>query len=428
VADRKVFYSQQRRGKNHLKSEELWTISQSNCKIVRLGIDLGMIERQLKDKIIQSSQQYPVVAILGPRQSGKTTLVRQAFPDAQYLNLEEPDTRLFAQKDPRAFLSGLGNQVILDEVQRVPDLLSYLQVKVDQEKTLGRFILTGSQHILLHEKISQTLAGRIVLFYLLPFSLDELSQAHIEILDYQKFLFTGFYPPIYDRGLNPTEWLLNYSQTFIERELRLLTNITNLHSFSVFIRLCAGRIGQLLNLSAIANETGISVNTAKSWLSLLQTSFIVFLLQPHHRNFNKRLVKMPKIYFYDIGLVTALCGISSQSQLTSHYLRGSLFENLIIAELMKWQYNQGRQPGLFFWRDKVGHEVDCIIESAVGLIPVEIKAGATVADDFFKNLHYWQKLDPLNNRSCYLIYGGDQPQKRSIGQVLPWKQITDIFK
>ena len=400
---------------------------QSHCKIVQSSLYLHMIYRNISERIIDASKRYPVVAIVGPHQSGKTTLVKQVFKKSAYVNLEEPDIRLFAQNDPRAFLNSYPDAVSIDEVQRVPDLLSYIQVIADRESTSGRFILTGSQNISLQEKISQTLAGRVALFSLLPFSLSELERNPLRFSDIHNFLFTGFYPPVYDKHYPVSEWYVNHIQTYIEKDVRQLLNITNLHTFTLFLKLCAGRTGQLLNYSALANEAGIAVNTVKSWLSLLQTSFIIFLLQPHHKNFNKRLVKMPKLYFYDVGLASALLGLTNSSQMVNHYLRGGLFENMIIAELIKSRFNYGLQSNLFFWRDKLGREIDVIVDSGDSLFPVEIKVGATIAEDFFKNLNYWRKLNGTSEKGGYLIYGGDQIQKRSGSTVLPWRQATDIF-
>ena len=385
-----------------------------------------LINRIVAKKIKKLFKQFPVISIVGPRQSGKTTLVRYAFQDMEYISLEDLDTREYASKDPRGFLLTYKNGCIIDEAQRVPELFSYIQTLVDNKRKSGQFVLTGSQHFLLQENISQTLAGRTSIIKLLPFSLEELKKASYKITDIDTFLFRGFYPRIYDKKLNPCDWYPNYIQTYIERDIRLIKNVSNLDSFQKFIKLCAGRIGQILNLSAIGNDCGITHNTAKSWISLLQTSFIVFLLKPHHKNFNKRLVKMPKLYFYDTGLACSLLGIENKKQLVSHYLRGSLFESFLISEIMKGRFNQGLEPRCYFWRDKTGHEIDCIIERAGSLIPIEIKAGKTIANDYFDGLKYWTKLSSGKKRNTYVVYGGDETQKRSIGNIVSWRNISSI--
>jgi len=277
-----------------------------------------VIKRQIQEKLIQLSGQFPVVAVVGPRQSGKTTLVKMTFKDKSFLNLEEPDTRLFAQNDPRSFLSTSKSGLIIDEAQRVPDLFSYIQSIVDENKAPGSFIITGSHNFLMQEKISQTLAGRVAILTLLPFSIDEL-RGEDTLEDFSTYIFKGFYPPIYDRKIEPSDWYPNYIRTYLERDVRLIKNIPDLNSFTLFVKLCAGRIGQLLNLSSLAVEAGISVNTAKSWLSVLEASYIIYRLEPHFQNFNKRLVKMPKLYFYDTGLACSLLGLESVTQINTHY-------------------------------------------------------------------------------------------------------------
>ncbi|MGB5288910.1 MAG: ATP-binding protein, partial [Ignavibacteriaceae bacterium] len=323
-----------------------------------------MIKRQIQEKLVQLAEQFPVVAIVGPRQSGKTTLVKMSFKEKTYLNLEEPDTRLFAQTDPRSFLSGSKSGLIIDEAQRVPDLFSYIQSIVDESKTPGQFIITGSHNFLMQEKISQTLAGRVAILTLLPFSLEEIRREDSEE-DFPNYIFSGFYPPIYDRKIEPSDWYPNYIRTYLERDVRLIKNIPDLNSFTLFVKLCAGRIGQLLNLSSLAIEAGISVNTAKSWLSILEASYIAYRLEPHFQNFNKRLVKMPKLYFYDTGLACSLLGLESVDQISTHYLVGSLFENLVLSDLIKHKMNYGLNNNFYFWRDKLGREVDCLIESGL---------------------------------------------------------------
>ena len=386
-----------------------------------------MIKRQIQEKLVQLAEQFPVVAIVGPRQSGKTTLVKMSFKEKTYLNLEEPDTRLFAQTDPRSFLSGSKSGLIIDEAQRVPDLFSYIQSIVDESKTPGQFIITGSHNFLMQEKISQTLAGRVAILTLLPFSLEEIRREDSEE-DFPNYIFSGFYPPIYDRKIEPSDWYPNYIRTYLERDVRLIKNIPDLNSFTLFVKLCAGRIGQLLNLSSLAIEAGISVNTAKSWLSILEASYIAYRLEPHFQNFNKRLVKMPKLYFYDTGLACSLLGLESVDQISTHYLVGSLFENLVLSDLIKHKMNYGLNNNFYFWRDKLGREVDCLIESGLEKIIIEIKAGKTINADFFTGLNFYKGLTDDKNIFSYLIYGGQKEEARSSGKVLPWYKVMKVFE
>lgn len=386
-----------------------------------------MITRILTKKLLLSARTFPIVSVIGPRQSGKTTIVKTAFPNKEYISLEEPDIREYALTDPRGFLSDYPKGAILDEIQRAPQLFSYLQTIVDNKNKPGLFILTGSQNFLMQENISQTLAGRTSILKLLPLALSELKETPFLCDNYEEYLFKGFYPRLYGKKINPRDWYLNYIQTYVERDLRLIKNVTDLSAFQTFVKMCAARTGQLLNLSSLANDCGITHNTAKSWLSILESSFIIFLLRPHHKNFNKRLVKMPKIYFFDPGLACSLLGIENQKQLASHYLKGMLFETLLLSELMKHRYNNGLKSIYYFWRDKTGYEIDCIIESADKLIPVEIKSGKTASEEYFKNLNYWNKLAGKNPADSYMIYGGDKPQKRSTGNLLSWKNLKPLF-
>jgi len=396
-------------------------------KLYYLCYGLTMITRIMQEKLIDLAGKYPVVSVIGPRQSGKTTLVRATFPEKRYVSLEDPDTREFAQSDPRGFLTTHSDNVILDEVQRVPQLFSYIQTIVDRGQQSGQFVLTGSNNYLLQENLSQTLAGRVAILKLLPLSIEEIVNAGYQINNYEEYIFKGLYPRIYDHLLNPEIWYANYIQTYIERDVRLIKNISDLGAFQRFIKLCAGRIGQLLNLSSLGNDCGISHNTAKSWLSILESSFIVFLLQPHYENFSKRLVKQPKIYFYDPGLAASLLGIESEGQLNTHYLKGGLFETFIIAELTKYRFNRSLEPQLYFWRDNKGSEVDCIIEFQNSLIPVEIKAGKTINLDYFKMLSYWNSLAAGKAGSSFLIYGGNESQRRSQAYVIGWYDATKVY-
>lgn len=385
-----------------------------------------MITRELTPYLIKRASQLPIVGVIGPRQSGKTTLVKEAFANKPYVSLEDLDTRQYASEDTRGFLANFPNGAIFDEAQKVPELFSYLQTLVDSQNTPGQFILTGSQHFLLLEKISQSLAGRISLLTLLPLSCRELSQANLLAEDYLNLIFKGGYPRLYQFNLSPEEWYPEYIQTYIERDLRQLKNVHDLATFHRFVKMCAGRVGQLLNLSALANDCGITHNTAKSWISLLESSFIIFLLQPYHENFGKQLTKSPKLYFYDLGVACSLLDIATEQQLQTHYLRGGLFENLIISEIIKSYLNHGQHPQLFFWRDKHGHEIDCLIKKSDKLFALEIKSSQTIANDFFANLKYWQNLSGNPATQSALIYGGNQIQQRSLARVYPWQKVDEI--
>lgn len=384
-----------------------------------------MIERTIGSTLIHLSKKFPVVAILGPRQSGKTTLAKYLFPKKAYVSLEDLDMREAAKDDPRGFLASYQEGAIFDEIQRVPHLLSYLQTFVDERQKPGLFVITGSQNILLQEHLSQTLAGRAVILKLLPFSFEEIKS----IKDYapktlEGYLFRGGYPRIYDKKLKPPEWYPSYTETYLERDVRMIKNISDLHLFQKFVKLCAGRVGQLLNLSSIGNECGLSHNTARSWLSILETSYLVFLLKPHHENFNKRIIKMPKLYFYDTGLLCSLLGIHHANQLNTHYLKGSIFESFVVSELIKKKFNRGENSNIYFWRDKSGYEIDVVIEENNQLYPLEIKVGKTVNRDFFKNLEYWNKISKWKSKKQFLVYGGEQRQERNQVKIIGWQDIS----
>ncbi len=382
-----------------------------------------MLSRNAENYLHEIARGYYIVAVTGPRQAGKTTLVKHVFADKKYISLEDPDEREFAQQDPRRFLDRLPEGAILDEVQRCPDLFSYLQVRVDNDRQPGQFILTGSQQFGLLREISQSLAGRVGLLELLPFTYSEIKETRTVPDNLDKLLIQGLYPPLYDRDLNPANWYKNYVQTYIERDVRQLLNIRNLSIFQRFFRLCAARIGQLLNLNNLANECGISHNTARAWISILEASYIVFLLQPHHRNYNKRLVKTPKLYFYDSGLASWLLGIKDAEQLSIHTARGALFEAWVISELIKNRYNRGQQSNLFFWRDHIGNEVDVIIEDGDRLYPVEIKSGQTINSSAFTGLKKWIKLAGNDAGKAYLCYGGEDDYERAETSVIGWKSL-----
>ena len=383
-----------------------------------------MISRIISTKLKELIKQYPVVALTGPRQSGKTTLVKHLFSDLPYVSLEDPDIRDFAAHDPRGFLGAYPDGLIIDEVQRVPNLFSYIQTRVDRIGKEGLYILTGSFNFSLMEGISQSLAGRVGLLELLPFSFSELQDAQKLPCSLEDLLFTGFYPRIYDKIIPPGEWYANYVNTYLERDVRSLKNIADLGMFQRFLKMCAARSGQLLNLSALGDDCGITHNTARSWLSVLETSFIIFLLRPHHKNFNKRIVKSPKLYFYDTGLLSYLLGIQSPENLSVHSYRGHIFETWAVSELLKGRLNRGLRGNLYFWRDNTGHEIDCLIDQGIDLIPVEIKSGKTVTTDFFKGLNYWKKISKLPDSETYLIYGGEMDQKRKNTDVYGWKTFA----
>lgn len=384
------------------------------------------IEREMKDKLLERVEKFPVIAVTGPRQSGKTTMVKRLFPEKKYVSMENPDTREFAHSDPRGFLETCREGAVIDEAQRTPLLFSYIQTEVDEKKIMGQFVLTGSQNFLLLEKVTQSLAGRVALLKLLPFACNEIQHIIPEDQSYEKLIHRGFYPAIYDRNIEPEDYFPNYTQTYIERDVRSFQNIQDLNTFQTFLKLCSGRIGQLLNISSLATDCGISQPTARQWLNILEASYIVYRLQPHHENFNKRLVKMPKLYFYDTGLACSLLSIHSSEQVLSHYNRGALFENLVISELIKNSYNAGREHNLYFWRDKNGNEIDILMEYARRIVPVEIKSGKTVSRDYFTGLNYWKKISG-SNQAGYLVYGGSEYQERSGATVLPWNRFNLLF-
>ncbi|OGT23060.1 MAG: AAA family ATPase [Gammaproteobacteria bacterium RIFCSPHIGHO2_02_FULL_42_13] len=385
-----------------------------------------MIKRQLSRKIKEIAKKMPVVALVGPRQSGKTTLAKHAFPNYKYASLEDLDIRQYAKTDPRGFLTDYCDGAILDEIQHVPELFSYIQTHVDQNDKPGQFILTGSQNFLLLESISQTLAGRISLLTLLPFSTTELANNHYQLSHLEDILFQGLYPRIYKHKIKPTDWYPDYIRTYLERDIRQIKNVHDLSVFHKFLKLCAARTGQLLNLSSLAADCGITHVTARAWISLLETSYIVFLLQPYHNNFGKQLTKSPKLYFYDTGIVCSLLDIENSKQLSTHYIKGYLFETFIISEFVKTFYNSGKTPELYFWRDKSGHEIDCLIKQATYLTPIEIKSSRTIANDFFETLYYWDQLTQMQEQA-FLIYGGDTDQKRNIATVLSWHHLSKVF-
>lgn len=383
-----------------------------------------MIERILKSKLIEMANKYPIVTLTGPRQSGKSTLLRNSFQDYEYVSLEDPDMRLFATDDPRGFLSTYPDKTIIDEVQRVPSLFSYVQTHTDKENKEGMYMLAGSHNFLLMESVNQSLAGRTAILKLLPFSHYEMEKGKILPSNVNEEIFKGAYPRIYDKDINPDDYYPFYIQTYVERDVRLLRNIGDLSKFIKFLKLCAGRIGQLLNLSSLANECGISVTAATNWLSILEASYICYLLKPDYNIYAKRLVKTPKLYFYDTGLACSLLDIQNAEQITTHFLRGGLFENLVINEFVKESYNRGIEPGLSFWRDSTGNEVDLLRMVSGKQYAYEIKSGATYSPDFFKGISKWAKLSDASTEQCFAIYNGDRDIKTSVGQVNGWNHFS----
>ena len=385
-----------------------------------------MIRREITPFLVKLFQQYPFVTLTGPRQSGKTTLCRMAFPHLKYVNLEAPDQREFAESDPRGFLSRLGTGAILDEIQRVPELPSYLQVLADEEGRNSLFVLTGSEQLGISESISQSLAGRTALLRLLPFSLAEREETGAgNAVD--EILYSGFYPRIHDRKLEPRQALGDYFETYVERDVRRIGEIRNLPGFRRFVRLCAGRVGQLVNLASLGADTGVSHTTARHWLALLEASYIVFRLPPYYANIRKRLVKSPKLYFYDVGLASYLIGIEHAGQIATHPLRGALFENAVVVETLKYRFNRGRRSNLSFFRDKRGLECDILYETGDGIGAIEVKAGATIASDYFRALKRVAKVLPRISSKA-VVYGGVDGQFRRDAQVAPLADLPKVLE
>lgn len=379
-----------------------------------------MIAREADISLRRLLQGFPIVTITGPRQSGKTTLAKAVFDGKPYLSLEDPDVRRMALDDPRSFLGRLPDGGVLDEVQRAPELFSYLQTRVDKDGRMGLFLLTGSQQFGLMSGITQSLAGRTAFLDLLPLSIRELDAAGILPPSLDAMLFTGGYPAIYDRRLSPAAWFPAYVTAYVERDVRQLLRVQDLETFQRFVRLCAGRSGQILNLASLAIDCGITHNTAKAWISVLEASYILFLLRPHHANFNKRLIKSPKLYFHDTGLQCWLLGIHQPEQLATHPLRGSIFETLIVSELVKAGANRGEKTALHYWRDSNGNEIDVVADVGTKFMPIEIKSGMTINRDFFTGLERWAALAGDQAVAPTLIYGGTEGYARQGVRVLGW--------
>lgn len=390
-----------------------------------------MIARKLESKLRELAGYYPVVVVTGPRQAGKTTLCQATFPDKPYISLESLDTRDFAHSDPRGFLAEYREGAIIDEIQRVPELLNYLQGDVDAEPGSGRFILTGSQHFGLSQAIAQSLAGRCGVLALLPPDLEELSAFPNAPDELYSTLWQGAYPRIYDRNIPAHQWLADYVTTYVQRDVREVINVGDLLVFSNFLKLCAGRTAQEINLSSLGSDAGISHNTARAWLSILETNYIIYRLPAWHTNIRKQVVKAPKLHFFDSGLVCYLLGIQESGQLRHHPLRGPIFESWVVSELYKAQVHHGEQPGMFHYRESRGPEIDLLIDRGECLHAIEVKSGATVSTDFFK--HFQQLPERMKNTNLpsviknHLIYGGDDSQQRSQAQLVSWHDVSSVL-
>jgi predicted AAA+ superfamily ATPase len=386
-----------------------------------------MIPRLIQRELSQSRSEYPVICITGPRQSGKTTLARSAFPDHAYVSFEDPLIRDIFKEDPKGFLFNYDNGAVFDEAQHVPDLFSYLQIMVDENSTAGRFVITGSQHFGLTESISQSLAGRAAILELLPFTASELRTGGWLSSFVNQAIWHGGYPPVFDRGLRPEKWYANYMSTYIQRDVRHISQIQNLDTFTRFMRLCAGSCGQIVNTNRIGGECGVDNKTISRWLTVLQASYIIQLLPSYHRNFRKRVIKTPKIYFHDTGLACHLLGINHPNQLTHHPLRGAIFENWVFSELAKGQFNQGRTLGLFFWRTHGGQEVDFILEQDGKTHLIEVKSGMTIAPSAIRKFEKTVELWPGENTGCSMVYGGTDSIKVKSTSILPWDKIDQLI-
>lgn len=390
-----------------------------------------MIHRILEKKLRELAGYYPTVVVTGPRQSGKTTLCKMAYPNTPYVSLEAMDIRDFAVSDPRGFLAQYADGAILDEIQHAPELLTYLQSEIDARPDPGRFILTGSEHFALSQNISQSLAGRCGILVLLPPDLDELGAFPSTPADLFPLLWQGAYPRIYDQGIPAHQWLADYTTTYIQRDVRRVINVGDLQAFSGFLKLCAGRTAQEINLSKLGSDAGVSHNTARSWLSVLETSFIIHRLPAWHTNIRKQVVKAPKLHFFDSGLVCYLLGIREPEQLPLHPLRGAIFETWVVSEIYKAFVHGGLQPHLFHYREARGPEIDLLIERGQALTAIEIKSGATMSNDFFHNLKLFSdrmkgagRSDGVRN---YVVYGGEDSQQRSFAQVHPWRHVKKLI-
>lgn len=382
-----------------------------------------MLPRQAQATLRKLADGYPVLLVTGPRQSGKTTLTRATFAAKRYVSLETPEERRFATEDPKGFLDRFPDGAIIDEAQHCPDLFSYIQTRVDLAERPGEFVLTGSQNVGLVARVTQSLAGRVARVELLPLARRELAAGEAVPSNLDELLFCGSYPALYARAVEPLDWYSNYVATYLERDVRQLANVHDLMVFQRFLRLCAARTGQLLNLSSLASDCGVAQGTARAWLSVLQASYLAFLLPPHHENFGKRLIKSPKLYFHDTGLAANLIGIQAPDHLAIRPERPALFETFVVNEFLKRRYNQGLPSNLHFWRDNIGTEVDLVLEEGAQLFPAEIKSGRTISDDFFAGLRKWGKYAGKRSGAPALVYGGDESYMRSGVHVISWRDL-----
>lgn len=383
-----------------------------------------MIKRKILDELLSVAAEFPVVTIIGPRQSGKTTLAKLTFDNYEYCSLEDSDVRDFAKSDPRGFFKQYSGKTIIDEIQRVPELLSYIQTIVDEENKNGRFILTGSHQLKLRAEISQSLAGRTAILRLLPLSISELLNEGIDF-EKESLIFKGFFPRLYSEKVNTSRLLANYYETYIEKDVRQLINLKDVLQFQNFIKLLAGRVGQIVNHSSLANDVGISSTTVKEWLSILEASFIIFKLPPYYENFGKRVIKSPKYYFTDVGLLCFLLGIEKESQVTRDPLIGNIFENLVVIDLLKERYSAGKQPNLYFFRDSNGNEIDIVYKQGRNLVPIEIKSSSTFNSNFVKGIKKFQGLTNFATKG-YVIYAGDISSDKEDYSIINYKEISKI--
>lgn len=385
-----------------------------------------LIRRDITDQIVKAAKFFKVIAILGPRQSGKTTLARTIFSNHNYVSFEDLDMRAKALEDPRLFFSDYSNEygLILDEIQHAPHLLSYIQTIVDREKKNGFFVITGSQNILVNQAVTQTLAGRIALLTLFPLSINELAQANLLPEKIEEAAFKGSYPSVYAEEVSPEQTYKYYISSYIERDVRDIKNISSLTKFRHFLQLCAGRVGQIMNFESLGNDLGIDGTTVKAWISVLEASYGAFLLYPFYKNFGKRVIKSPKLFFVDTGIVCSLLNIRSGQELALHHMRGNILENYIISDLFKQYYNLDRKPSLYFWREQQDREIDCILEEALFVKLIEIKAGKTVSKRYFEPFAHWKEIADVQNYN-YIIYSGED-QTWPEATVLNWKSARNL--
>ena len=385
------------------------------------------VKRTIEKQLVKAFRTFPIITLTGPRQSGKTTLVRHLFKDMPYVNLEDIEEREFALTDPKGFLRRFKDGAVLDEIQKVPSLLSYIQVTVDEAGKNGMFVLTGSNNFLLMKKVQQTLAGRTAIFHLLPFSISESQSAGLLSRDINEILIKGFYPGVLIHQQDPKIAISSYIQTYIERDLGELINVKNRLLFRRFMKLCAGRIGQILNLSSLSNDLGVSHTTIREWISVLEASYIIFLLPPFFANIRKRLIKSPKLYFYDTSIASFLLGIERPSDMDLFYLKGNLFESMIVTEMLKHRFNHARSPELYFYRDSSGNEVDVFYEKGDHIFAFEVKSSYTISSDHFKGLRVVQRLLGKERLSQYLVYLGDRSEQRGGISIINYLQLPEVL-